>query len=59
MAAEKNPFAAIAGTVGGLTAVMIMLVVLCAPSSAWVIFPIVGFMCVFGIMLGFFASRSR
>ncbi|MFH1510843.1 MAG: phosphatase PAP2 family protein, partial [Candidatus Woesearchaeota archaeon] len=54
----KSPYPGIAGAVGGTTIAMIALVVVFASSQAWVILPIVLFMSLLGIMLGYFASKK-
>ncbi|MBN2454101.1 hypothetical protein JXB11_00995 [Candidatus Woesearchaeota archaeon] len=56
---NKNEFSSIAGTVGGVTVGMIALIVIFASENAWVIAPVVAFMAVMGMTLGYFASRKR
>lgn len=56
---EKNPLVGIAGAIGGTTIVMIALIVIFAGHSAWVIAPVVAFMSVMGMVLGYFAGRKK
>lgn len=48
----------IAAIIGGLTLIMIALIVLFIPNSAWIIVPIVIFMALLGMSLGKFASKK-
>ena len=59
MKGDKNPQVGIAGAIGGTTIVMIALVVIFANVHAWVIAPIVGFMALLGIFLGYSASKKK
>ena len=53
-----GPYTTIAAVVGGIALAMVALVVLFADQSAWIILPMVGFMAVLGVGLGYFASRE-
>lgn len=57
MAKGDNPQVAIGASVGGITLVMIIVIVLFAKGSEWIIPIVVGAMAFMGIMLGLFAKK--
>lgn len=59
MKEDKNPYPGIAGAIGGTTIAMIALIVIFASQYAWVTVPIIAFMSLLGIMLGYFASKKK
>lgn len=55
---NSNPYMGIAAVIGGLTLIMIALIVLFVPDSSWIIVPVVIFMALLGMSLGKFASKK-
>jgi hypothetical protein len=56
---QRNPIVSIAGTIGALTLGMIALIVIFAPSYAWVCIFVTLLMVVLGIILGHYATRKK
>ncbi len=59
---KKSPmtvdhFASISKSVGLSAVIMTAIVVAITPSSAWILGPVIGAMCIFGIAMGYFASK--
>jgi hypothetical protein len=57
--AGQNPYVGIAAVVGGITVGMMALILLWAEGSEWIIVPVVLCMTLFGIMLGYYASKDK
>ena len=56
---EKNPFVGIAGAVGGIYLVIVVLFLAMAQQWAGLLLPIGGVMCLMGIFLGYFAYKKK
>ncbi len=56
---ELKDFSGIAGAIGGTTIGMIAVISLWASYHAWVIVPVVGFMTLLGISLGYMQYKSN
>ncbi len=59
---KKSPqlhdhFSSIGKSVSLASVIMTALVVSIVPSNAWILGPIIGAMCIFGIAMGYFASK--
>ncbi len=52
-------YTGIAGAIGATTLVMIIAIGVLMKESAWVIVPVLGFMALLGIMLGYFTSKHK
>jgi hypothetical protein len=50
-------FVSIAKSVGTASVIMVALIVVTTPGSIWVAGPVVGAMCIFGVAMGYFASK--
>ncbi|MFP4117603.1 MAG: hypothetical protein ACLFTR_01640 [Candidatus Woesearchaeota archaeon] len=55
---ESKDFSGIAGAIGGTTIGMIAVIVIWASYAAWIIIPVVGFMTLLGISLGYMQYKS-
>lgn len=50
-------FNSIAKSVGFSSIIMTAIVVAITPSQTWILGPVIGAMCIFGIAMGYFASK--
>jgi len=48
----------IASSIGGITMVMVIMVLVFAKHELWILAPIVGFMSLFGVCMGYFVSKK-
>jgi hypothetical protein len=53
-----NPVAQVAGRIGGTTVAMIALIMIFGEGFRWVAFPVAFAMAIFGIFLGYYASKQ-
>lgn len=56
---EKNPMVDLAGTLGGIFLVIVIMVLIFASHQAWILAPIVGAFAIMGIFLGYFISKKK
>lgn len=56
-ATTDNPYVGISRSVATAGIVMTGLVLIIAPSAVWILGPVIGAMAIFGIALGYFASK--
>ena len=56
---DKNPFVGIAGAIGGIYLVIVVLFLAMAEQWAGLLVPIAVAMCIMGIFLGYFASKKK
>jgi len=54
---KKQTHDNIAKSVSTASVIMVVLVIAISPSSAWILGPVIGAMAIFGIALGYFASK--
>ena len=59
---KKSPlvvdhFNSVAKSVGFSSVIMTAIVVAITPSQTWILGPVIGAMCIFGIAMGYFASK--
>lgn len=55
--ADEDHLISIAKSVGTASVIMTALVVAIAPSNVWVLGPVIGAMCIFGIAMSYFATK--
>lgn len=55
--ATPHEYVGISRSVGMTSVIMTLLVLLISPSSVWILGPIIGAMAIFGIAMGYFASK--
>ncbi|MCC7469747.1 MAG: hypothetical protein IT284_01240 [Bacteroidetes bacterium] len=55
--ATPHEYVGISRSVGMTSIIMTLLVLLISPSSVWILGPIIGAMAIFGIAMGYFASK--
>jgi len=55
----SNVYVQLAGTVGGITLIMVLFNLLFAPMYAWISIFIVLIMCIFGTILGTYYKNSK
>ena len=48
----------IASSIGGITMVMVIMVLVFAKQELWILAPIVGFMSLFGVCMGYFVTKK-
>lgn len=59
MAKEGNPFVGIAGVIGGISIGIIAVFMVFSPVNVSYSVPIVGFLALMGIFLGFSATKKK
>lgn len=55
--ARRDHFNSVAKSVGTACVIMTALVITIAPASIWILGPVIGAMAIFGIAMGYFASK--
>lgn len=56
--ATPHEYVGISRSVGLTSILMTLLVLLLSPASVWILGPVIGAMAIFGIALGYFASKN-
>lgn len=54
---DHEHFNSITRSVGISCTIMTIIVVTISPSSVWILGPVIGAMCIFGIAMGYFSSK--
>lgn len=54
---RRDHFNSVAKSVGTACVIMTALVITIAPASVWILGPVIGAMAIFGIAMGYFASK--
>lgn len=54
---HEGNFGSISKSVGTASVIMTALVITIAPASIWILGPVIGAMAIFGIAMGYFASK--
>ena len=56
---DKDTFVGIAGSIGGISIVIVLFVMLFNSTQAWILAPVIGSLALMGIFLGYFASKKK
>lgn len=56
---KSTPLVKITSTIAGVTFLMVVMVLVFVKNELWIIAPIVGFMSLFGIFMGYFLTKQH